>query len=94
MQVLGLDVQGLGEIFADLQSLGTAAMSGLPTLQVDVWSDTACPWCYVGVLRYKKALAKLNAKVASKAQVATKYHSYMIDPATDPKGECLSYSIS
>lgn len=65
-------------------------MTGLPTLQVDIWSDPACPWCYVGLMRYKKALTALNHKVSSKAKLATKFHSYMIDTATDPKGMILS----
>jgi predicted DsbA family dithiol-disulfide isomerase len=57
-------------------------MVGLPTLQVDVWSDVACPWCYVGMLRYNKAVKN----VSNRASVTTKFHSYMIDPATNSAG--------
>ena len=54
----------------------------VPKLQVDVWSDVACPWCWVGILRYKQAVAK----VANRASVKTKFHPYMIDPATKKEG--------
>src|SRR3954453_15137503 len=26
-------------------------------MQVDIWSDIACPWCYIGKRRFEKALA-------------------------------------
>lgn len=68
-------------------------MTGLPKLQVDIWSDVACPWCWVGVLRYKKAVAK----VGKSAKVVTKYHPYLIDPATKHDGETedmLSVTLS
>lgn len=26
-------------------------------LRVDIWSDIACPWCYVGKRRFETALA-------------------------------------
>ena len=63
-------------------------MSAPPRLQVDIWSDVACPWCWVGVLRYKQAVAK----VAHKATVTTKFHPYMIDPATKKEGANISHA--
>lgn len=68
------------------QSPETWRMS-VPKLQVDVWSDVACPWCWVGVLRYKQAVTKL----ANRASVTTKFHPYMIDPATNMAG---THSVS
>ena len=58
----------------------------VPKLQVDVWSDVACPWCWVGILRYKQAVAK----IANRAKVTTKFHAYMIDPATKREGAQFS----
>jgi predicted DsbA family dithiol-disulfide isomerase len=31
----------------------------MPALRVDVWSDIACPWCYVGKRRLEAAIARL-----------------------------------
>ena len=28
------------------------------TLHVDIWSDIACPWCYIGKRRFERALAQ------------------------------------
>lgn len=63
-------------------SVHRAAMA---KLEVNVWSDVACPWCWVGLLRYKKAVAKV-AKQA-KVHVETKYHPYIIDPRTKESGK-------
>jgi predicted DsbA family dithiol-disulfide isomerase len=30
----------------------------MATLRIDVWSDIACPWCYVGKRRLEAALAR------------------------------------
>ncbi|TMQ05027.1 MAG: DsbA family oxidoreductase, partial [Deltaproteobacteria bacterium] len=27
-------------------------------LRIDIWSDIACPWCYVGKRRLEQALAR------------------------------------
>ena len=60
-------------------------------VQVDIWSDVACPWCWVGVLRYKQAVAKLSGR----AKVTTKFHPFLIDPATKKEGEseCRSHCL-
>ena len=31
-------------------------------LQIDVWSDIACPWCYVGKRRLERALQSFDAR--------------------------------
>jgi predicted DsbA family dithiol-disulfide isomerase len=30
------------------------------TLHVEIWSDIACPWCYVGKRRFEAALARFE----------------------------------
>jgi predicted DsbA family dithiol-disulfide isomerase len=35
---------------------GTASRSATPTGRVEVWSDIACPWCYIGMRRFTAAL--------------------------------------
>lgn len=29
-------------------------------MQVEIWSDVACPWCYIGKRRFEKALARYD----------------------------------
>src|SRR5690606_25473914 len=32
-------------------------------MKVEIWSDVACPWCYVGTLRFERAVAETGADV-------------------------------
>jgi len=45
------------------------------TLDIDVWSDVACPWCYVGKRRLEAALERFDA-----ADVTLTWHSFELDP--------------
>lgn len=40
-------------------------------LNIDVWSDIVCPWCYVGEHRVRKALEQLGV-----TEVRWRFHSY------------------
>lgn len=45
-------------------------------LRIDVWSDIACPWCYVGKRRLERALEQFpHAK-----EVEVVWHSFELDP--------------
>lgn len=46
-------------------------------LRVDIWSDIACPWCYVGKRRFEAALAGF----AQRDQVEVVWHSFELDPS-------------
>jgi predicted DsbA family dithiol-disulfide isomerase len=46
-------------------------------LNVDVWSDIACPWCYVGKRRLEAALARFP----DRASVTVTWHAFELDPA-------------
>src|ERR1700734_2036470 len=45
-------------------------------LLVDVWSDVACPWCYVGKRRLESALARFPHK----DDVKVTWHAFELDP--------------
>ena len=45
-------------------------------LQIDVWSDIACPWCYVGKRRLEAALEGFPHR----DEVAITWHSFELDP--------------
>lgn len=49
-------------------------------LRVDIWSDIACPWCYVGKARFDKAVKQLAGKV----DVEVRYRSFELEPGRDP----------
>jgi predicted DsbA family dithiol-disulfide isomerase len=45
-------------------------------MNVDIWSDIACPWCFIGKRRFDKALAAFPHR----DQVRVTWHSYQLDP--------------
>jgi predicted DsbA family dithiol-disulfide isomerase len=51
-------------------------------MQVDIWSDVVCPWCYVGKARFEKALAGFGGR----DDVEVVYRSFELDPSW-PKGD-------
>jgi predicted DsbA family dithiol-disulfide isomerase len=48
----------------------------MPKLRVDVWSDLACPWCYVGKRRLESAIGRLP----SPGDVEVVWRSFELDP--------------
>ncbi|HYO95172.1 MAG TPA: DsbA family oxidoreductase [Polyangiaceae bacterium] len=48
----------------------------MSALSVDIWSDIACPWCYVGKRRFESALAAFPRRDA----VSVVWHSFELDP--------------
>lgn len=45
-------------------------------MNVDIWSDIACPWCFIGKRRFETALADFPHR----DQVTVTWHSYQLDP--------------
>ncbi|KAK8807395.1 hypothetical protein WA158_004154 [Blastocystis sp. Blastoise] len=56
-------------------------MSEQKSIHVDVFSDFACPYCFVGKRRFEEAVAK------SGIPVDITFHSYQIDPSVKVNGE-------
>lgn len=48
-------------------------------VKVDIWSDIACPWCYVGKRRFETAAAEF---AAGGGTVEVEYHSFELSPGT------------
>ncbi|PFG42982.1 putative DsbA family dithiol-disulfide isomerase [Isoptericola jiangsuensis] len=46
----------------------------MPTVHVDIWSDIACPFCYVGKRNFESAVA------ASDVDVEVTYRSFQLSP--------------
>ncbi|GAB3817675.1 protein disulfide isomerase FrnE [Tessaracoccus terricola] len=53
------------------------------TLNIDIWSDIACPWCFIGKKRFETALESF----AAKDQVSVTWHSYQLDPSLPERSE-------
>ncbi|MGO4956107.1 DsbA family oxidoreductase [Luteococcus sp. Sow4_B9] len=45
-------------------------------MEIDIWSDIACPWCYIGLTRFERVLDDFPHK----DQVEVRLHSYQLDP--------------
>ncbi len=52
-------------------------------LSVDIWSDIACPWCFIGKRRFETALAAFPQR----DQVKVTWHSYQLDPELPERSE-------
>jgi predicted DsbA family dithiol-disulfide isomerase len=50
-------------------------------MKVEIWSDVACPWCYVGTERFERAVAE------SGVAVEVVYRSFELDPSVPTGGE-------
>jgi predicted DsbA family dithiol-disulfide isomerase len=64
-------------------------------MEVEIWSDVVCPWCYLGKRRFEQALASFEHR--DKVQVT--YRSFQLDPAapagiTSPTVEMLAQKYS
>ena len=52
-------------------------------LRVDIWSDIACPWCYVGKRRFEGALARFEHR----SSVDVVWRSFELDPGAPSERE-------
>jgi predicted DsbA family dithiol-disulfide isomerase len=52
-------------------------------MNVEIWSDIACPWCYVGKRRFEAALAQFEHR----DDVQVSWRSFELDPAAPRERE-------
>lgn len=48
-------------------------------MQIEIWSDVACPWCYIGKRRLEEALESFEHV----DEVDIRYRSYQLNPAAE-----------
>jgi predicted DsbA family dithiol-disulfide isomerase len=48
----------------------------MKVMQVEIWSDIVCPWCYIGKRRFESALANFQHR----DQIAIIWRSFELDP--------------
>ena len=46
-------------------------------MEVEIWSDVVCPWCYIGKRRFEAALGRFEHR----DEVHVTYRSFELDPA-------------
>ena len=56
-------------------------------MKIDVWSDVACPWCWIGKRRFEAGVA------SSGVSVQVEYHSFELSPDTpvDFEGSAVEF---
>ncbi|MGO9821789.1 MAG: DsbA family oxidoreductase, partial [Solirubrobacteraceae bacterium] len=52
-------------------------------MDVEIWSDVACPWCYIGKRRFEAALAQFEHA----DDVNVTWRSFELDPSAPPERE-------
>jgi len=45
-------------------------------MQIEIWSDVICPWCYIGKRRFEKALAQFG----DREHINVIWRSFELDP--------------
>ena len=50
-------------------------------MRIDVYHDTACPWCRIGKAHLKQALAQWDGQ-----PVEVRYHTFFLNPSIPPEG--------
>lgn len=57
-------------------------------IKVDIWSDVACPWCYIGKRKFEAGSAAFQGRAGAAEgtdappEVVVEYHSYELSPDT------------
>lgn len=71
-ECLGEFIEGSGNEAA----VGLVLFSVSEAIKVDVWSDIACPWCYIGKRKFEAGAAQFGG------EVEIEYHSFELAPDT------------
>ena len=54
-------------------------------MKVEIYSDVACPWCYVGKVRFERALGAFPQA----DEVEVSYRPFQLNPATPEQAQSL-----
>jgi predicted DsbA family dithiol-disulfide isomerase len=61
-------------------------------MQVEIWSDVVCPWCYIGKRRFEHGLQAFR-EAGGKADVDVEWRSFQLNP-DQPRGAVTSLEAS
>ena len=48
-------------------------------IKIDIWSDVACPWCYIGKRKLENAIREFSTQ-GTQTPIEVEYHSYLLNP--------------
>jgi predicted DsbA family dithiol-disulfide isomerase len=52
-------------------------------IEVEIWSDVVCPWCFIGKRRFERAVTQLR-DAGDDIEVRAVYRPYQLDPTATP----------
>ena len=53
------------------------------SIKIDIWSDIACPWCFIGKRKFEAGAAAFAEQAGDSApEVTIEYHSFELSPDT------------
>lgn len=56
----------------------------MPTvIEVEIWSDVVCPWCYIGKRRFERAVEQVRSEDTD-VEIRMVYRPYQLDPTASP----------
>src|SRR5579871_1408832 len=61
---------------------GAGPLLGSAAMEVEIWSDVACPWCYLGKRRIEAALTQFEGR----DDVNVTWRSFELDPSAPRDG--------
>lgn len=73
---------------------GLVGITVSESIKIDIWSDIACPWCYIGKRKFEAGAAAFAANAGDDApEVTVEYHSYELSPDTpvDFEGSAVDF---
>ena len=70
--------------FSTKSSISPVRMA-TPKILVDVYSDLACPWCYVGHAKLTKAIHNMRNQDQNAPAVEIQWHAFLLDPSFQEK---------
>ena len=53
------------------------------SIDIQIWSDIACPWCYIGKRRFERALEQFPQR----DQVTVTWRSFQLDPTLPERSD-------
>jgi len=57
--------------------------SSRPVLEIDLFSDVVCPWCYIGETRFRKALESMGDQAP---EIRFRWHPFQLQPDMPEQG--------
>jgi predicted DsbA family dithiol-disulfide isomerase len=51
-------------------------------IAIDIWSDIACPWCYIGKRRFESGMEAFRAAHPDAPEIVIEYRSFELSPDT------------